>query len=99
MKVLCIIKISFSSPSVVNLFFDALLPEVKTSELVRTKVSLYKETSNLFLKIEAKDTVALRAILNSYLRWVSAIYDCLITISKIPKIDERSQINPFFFNK
>ena len=96
MKVLSIIKISFSCPSVVNLFFEALLPEVKTNELIRTKLSLNKEASNLFLKIEAKDTVALRAILNSYMRWISAIYDCLITLSKIPNADEQSQINPYF---
>jgi len=41
---------------------------------------LAKEGSFLILKIEAKDTVALRAALNAYLRWINSILNVFKTL-------------------
>lgn len=48
----------------------ALAPETGR-DLPRTKVSVIKEGKKITLRIEAEDTSALRAALNSYLRWAA----------------------------
>jgi len=47
-------------------------PEID-SPTARSRASLVKEGKYLTLKIEAKDTIALRAALNAYLRWINSI--------------------------
>ncbi len=49
---------------------SALAPEV-ARPLPRTKVSLRTVGEELHIDVEAKDTSALRAALNSYIRWTS----------------------------
>jgi tRNA threonylcarbamoyladenosine modification (KEOPS) complex Pcc1 subunit len=41
-----------------------------------------KEGEYLILKIEAKDTVALRAALNAYLRWINSILNVFQTLER-----------------
>ncbi len=48
----------------------ALSPEVGR-EIPRTKVDLVPTGGEIVLKVEASDLGALRAALNSYLRWIS----------------------------
>lgn len=49
---------------------SALSPEVGR-EIPRTRVSLTSEGDEIILNVEASDLGALRAALNSYLRWIS----------------------------
>lgn len=49
---------------------SALSPEVGR-EIPRTKVHLTSEGEQIVLNVEASDLGALRAALNSYLRWIS----------------------------
>lgn len=49
----------------------SLRPEA-TRPLPRTKVRIKADDSGLTLEVEARDISALRAALNSYLRWTSA---------------------------
>jgi len=57
--------------------FEALKPEVKKPATVRSRALLERNGSFLVLKVEAKDTVALRAALNAYLRWINSILGVL----------------------
>jgi tRNA threonylcarbamoyladenosine modification (KEOPS) complex Pcc1 subunit len=55
-----------------SLIDESLSPD-PTSE--RSKVTVSSEKGRVIIFIEASDVVALRAALNSYLRWVGAILD------------------------
>ena len=48
----------------------ALKPEVNSSVTHRSNVSLQVQDCFLFLTIVAEDTIALRAAVNAYLRWI-----------------------------
>ncbi|MCK4444170.1 MAG: hypothetical protein KAW09_06480 [Thermoplasmata archaeon] len=51
-----------------DLIREVLAPE-SGREIPRTKASVVKEGDKTFLRIEAEDTSALRAALNSFIRW------------------------------
>lgn len=51
----------------------ALVPETEVSTSDRSKVSIHSSQGCVRLLVEADDTVALRAALNSYLRWIKGI--------------------------
>jgi len=82
MKANALARLCFPSEEYSEIFFKALEPEVRKPPTTRSRAILEKEDDVLILKIEAKDTVALRAAVNAYLRWVSCIYDCLLMLSK-----------------
>jgi tRNA threonylcarbamoyladenosine modification (KEOPS) complex Pcc1 subunit len=50
----------------------SLEPEVK-NPTSRSEASLTKKGDCIVIKVQAKDTVALRAALNAYLRWINTI--------------------------
>jgi tRNA threonylcarbamoyladenosine modification (KEOPS) complex Pcc1 subunit len=52
-----------------------LLPEVERPASQRSIVEVEAMNGTLFIHIDASDVVALRAAVNSYLRWVSAVQD------------------------
>lgn len=60
-----------------NILYRILLPEVKTTRSKSTRVSLRREGKSLHLCVEAKTMAGLRAILNSYLRWVASSLEIL----------------------
>ncbi len=62
----------------------ALTPEVQKQIGTRSKVALSTEELTLIVNIEAEDTVALRAALNSYLRWVNSTLNVLEAIMQEP---------------
>jgi KEOPS complex subunit Pcc1 len=53
--------------------YHALLPEAGVLPGQRSRVGLRLEGGELVLEFEAEDTVAMRAAVNAFLRWVSAI--------------------------
>ena len=61
----------------VNILLGALLPEAERPSSARSKVSMEAEGRHLNMRIRASDISALRAALNSYLRWADAILDVL----------------------
>jgi tRNA threonylcarbamoyladenosine modification (KEOPS) complex Pcc1 subunit len=61
----------------------ALLPETEKPVTIRSKVSLEKDDAVLVLRVEASDTVALRAALNAYLRWINSAVKVLETLENI----------------
>jgi len=61
----------------VNILLRALQPEAERPSSARSSVSMKAEGRHLNLRIRASDISALRAALNSYLRWADAILDVL----------------------
>lgn len=82
MKANALVRLRFPSKRHLEIISEALEPEVRKSLTMRSRAILEKENDVLILKIEATDTVALRATVNAYLRWISTVYDCLLMLSK-----------------
>jgi tRNA threonylcarbamoyladenosine modification (KEOPS) complex Pcc1 subunit len=54
---------------------EVLLPEAESTKSKGSKVSLKAEGGVLSLEIEAPTVASLRALLNSYIRWISTSLD------------------------
>jgi len=74
-------KIYFPDKRHRDIVFKALEPEVKKPATMRSSVDLKKVGAFLVLKVEARDTVALRAALNAYLRWINSMLGVLEVLS------------------
>ena len=70
MKAQAVIRLDFSSEKQLQVVLQALKPETETSSTPRSKVHLKTEDQTLILDFRAKDTSALRAAMNSYLRLI-----------------------------
>ena len=80
MKAKTIVRLRFSSKKQLATLRKALAPEANRPVTTRAKVVLKGEENFLVLKVEAKDTVALRAALNAYLRWIGSAVKVLQVI-------------------
>jgi tRNA threonylcarbamoyladenosine modification (KEOPS) complex Pcc1 subunit len=83
MKAKASVRLRFSSEKQLTALLDALAPEANKPATTRAKAVLEREGNFLVLKVEAKDTVALRAALNAYLRWVGSMVDVLEVVQHI----------------
>lgn len=77
MKANATVRLPFSSEKRLNVIFNALMPEASRPATKRSKVMLTRDSQFLVLTVEASDTVALRAALNAYLRWVNSTVSVL----------------------
>lgn len=73
MKATATVRLTLPSEKKLEAILRSLQPEVKSPTGTRSRASLEREGDILLLKVEAKDTVALRAGLNAYLRWINSI--------------------------
>ena len=71
-KSLAKIQIRFKTEKQAESIFKALKPESKKSTATRSEVEILKRKKDILLIIRAKDTVALRAALNTHLRFLKA---------------------------
>jgi KEOPS complex subunit Pcc1 len=76
-KAKAILRLKFSSEKHLEIVFNALTPEVEKPATVRSKTVLDMEKGFLILKVGATDAVALRAAINSYLRWINSTVNVL----------------------
>ncbi len=67
-----IIRLRFLNKKQLTTLLDTLTPEAKAPATHRTRVELKKGGLALVLAVDAEDTVALRATLNAYLRWIQS---------------------------
>jgi len=81
MKAGATVRLKLPSEQKLQTILRSLEPEI-SSPTARSRASLAEEGDYLVLKIEAKDTVALRAALNSYLRWINAILNVFQTLER-----------------
>ncbi len=77
MKAKATVRLQFSSEKRLTVLLNALLPEANRPATKRSKVTLTRASQFLVLTVEASDTVALRAALNAYLRWVNSTVSVL----------------------
>jgi len=83
MRANAVLRLKFPSERRLEIIFEALVPEVKKTPTMRSQAFLEKEENFLVLKIEANDTVALRASVNAYLRWINSIVNVLETLENL----------------
>ena len=72
MKAKATVRLRLSSEKQLTTILDALAPEADRPVNVRAKAVLERDGDLAVLTVEAKDTVALRAALNAYLRWIGS---------------------------
>lgn len=77
MKAEATVKFEFKSERILKTVFNALKPETLSVPTRRSKAHIEVDGKTLTLKFKAKDTTALRAALNSYLRWIRLIVEIL----------------------
>jgi tRNA threonylcarbamoyladenosine modification (KEOPS) complex Pcc1 subunit len=80
MKAKASVRLRFSSEKQLTTLLNALAPETNRPVNLRARAALEREEKFLVLKVEAKDTVALRAALNAYLRWIGSAVKVLEVI-------------------
>ncbi len=68
------------SEEVVEAIFDALRPEAESPSSERSSTVVRRSLDGIVISTEASDTTAMRAAVNSYLRWVQGILDMLSKI-------------------
>jgi tRNA threonylcarbamoyladenosine modification (KEOPS) complex Pcc1 subunit len=83
MKAKATVRLQFSSEKHLNVLINALMPEASRPATKRSKVMLTRDPQFLVLTVEANDTVALRAALNAYLRWISSAVTVLETLESV----------------
>ena len=79
------IRLQFSSKKQLSALISALTPEVHKQIGARSKTTLAHDVQSLILNVEASDTVALRAALNAYLRWINSTVNVFETVDKVAK--------------
>ncbi|MDR2707284.1 MAG: hypothetical protein LBB87_00840 [Nitrososphaerota archaeon] len=79
-KANAIIRLKFSDPKQLATTVTALKPEVNSPVTHRANVTLQVHDCFLILNITAKDTVALRAMTNVYLRWIASTVNIIEVI-------------------
>lgn len=77
MKAKATVRLRFAAEERLQMVLNALGPEVRNPATRRAGTVLEREGNSLVLNVEADDTVALRASLNAYLRWISSILGVL----------------------
>lgn len=61
----------------------ALKPEVNAPVTRRVKINLESQDNMLVLSIDAEDTIALRATVNAYLRWIASTISVLNSVENL----------------
>ncbi len=81
MKAKATVRIPFRSEKQLTALVNALIPEMSRQMGIRSKASMTSQGQILVLTVEAKDTVALRAALNAYLRWMNSTINVLRVVA------------------
>ncbi|VVB53174.1 KEOPS complex subunit Pcc1 [uncultured archaeon] len=73
-------EFEFNAGNAASIIYEALLPELD-QDYQRTRTSLMLDGDTLVLKVEANDTVSMRAALNGWLRLIKITYEMCSLIS------------------
>jgi KEOPS complex subunit Pcc1 len=76
------INLKFDNEKQAETLLSALAPETKAPPTHRSNTQLTKNGTCLTLAVEAQDTVALRATLNAYLRWINSTLNVIDVVKK-----------------
>jgi len=83
MKRRAVIQLSFRSEKHLKTVLNALKPETMRPPSSRSRTTVEEKDGNLVICFEAKDTSALRAAINAYLRWVSLAQSMLESVDNL----------------
>jgi len=83
MKAQAIVRLSFPLEKHSKIVIRALKPEIRNTPARRSSVRIKGEGRSLTLKFEAKDTTALRASINSYLRWIALVNEACSVLESL----------------
>lgn len=83
MKSLAKIEIKFKDYKTAKAFSSALKPEALKPPSKRSKASITLKKNLLTINFQAKDSTALRAAINSYLRYAAAWINIIEAITKL----------------
>jgi tRNA threonylcarbamoyladenosine modification (KEOPS) complex Pcc1 subunit len=76
------VRLRFATEGQLLIVLNSLDPEARTPTSHRARTTMEKECNYLVVSIEAKDTVALRASFNAYMRWINSIMNVLEVVRK-----------------
>ncbi|MGD8505827.1 MAG: KEOPS complex subunit Pcc1 [Candidatus Bathyarchaeota archaeon] len=85
MKARAVVRLRFQSESHLDVVLKALKPETEKPLTPRSRVQIKGKERILTLIFEARDTSALRAVTNSYLRWIALVNDTWSVIENLQK--------------
>ncbi len=71
------IRIKFSSSDIAEIILQALVPETETQIGKRALAVIKRDEDDLLIRLVAKDQIALRATMNSFLRWIDGALSTL----------------------
>ena len=77
------VRLKFASQKQLATLLEALTPETKVQVTRRAHVKLEEDGLFLVLTVDANDTVALRATLNAYLRWINSMINVMKVVEDI----------------
>ncbi len=77
------VRLKFVTQKQVETLLRALSPEAKTPMTHRADIKLAQDGLFLVVSVDAKGTVALRATLNSYLRWINSAINVIDTVAQL----------------
>ena len=86
MKARATVYLKLASEKKLSAVLEALGPEVKNAPGARSQVGLEREKNLLVLTVGARDSVALRATLNAYLRWINSILNVFHVLENREKL-------------
>jgi len=66
-----VIKIHLGDPDLAEKLYKVIFPEIATTKSKISKVSIRLEGGTLHMEIEAATVAGVRALLNSYIRWIT----------------------------
>ncbi len=75
MQLSTLLSVDVGDGDVANSLYRALLPEIKSNKSRSASLDLRVEGSSLFISITSSTIAATRALLNSYIRWISISID------------------------
>ncbi len=75
-------RIKFQSRKQISTILSALRPEANSQPTKRANIKLEEDGLFLLLTAEAEDTVALRAMLNAYLRWINSTVNVIDVVEQ-----------------
>ena len=77
------VNLKFSDTKQLTAAVAALKPEVNAPVTHRARVELNVKENMLVLTVDADDTVALRATVNAYLRWIASTVNVIELIERL----------------
>jgi len=85
------VDLAFNSSRQALAVFDAVKPETKLPPTQRSCVEIHRRGRSIHIVFEAKDVVALRASMNSILRYILGLWKTTASLGELEKNSGMSQ--------